>query len=346
MAEQFHPNWRALATVPFQRKVFVRASNEDIEKKAEAEAKARKQLVGSEVRAFYESVTSEPPSKKAKTISTKDIKIVVAKKQEDAAATSFHVRESDLFRAAQNDDIDYVTKALRTKPDLIDIKDSYGWSLLMTGSKAGSVEVLKFLLLNKADTSVVDKAGNSCLSLAKNDLVKDLFNCPKKEPKDHAKKVKRSSQGVKTSFKCDLCEIQNMTEESYNAHMTSILHQFKETGPNTEQKVHYVIPEANKGFQIMLNTGWESNKGLGPPGRSGKLYPVKTVLKRDRHGLGLHETKPSNKKVTHFQPFDTESVKNPNAARTERSSTVSKKLQEKLKTKETLKEVDFRREFL
>ena len=34
-------------------------------------------------------------------------------------------------------------------------------------------------------------------------------------------------------------------------------------------------------------SGWQRNKGLGPPGKTGKLFPVKSALKRDRHGLGL-----------------------------------------------------------
>ena len=60
---------------------------------------------------------------------------------------------------------------------------------------------------------------------------------------------------------------------------------------------------------MMLNSGWQSNKGLGPQGKeSGKLYPVRTELKRDRHGLDF---KKNDKKVTHFQAFDVNSVKKP-----------------------------------
>ncbi|CAG5101374.1 Similar to Gpank1: G patch domain and ankyrin repeat-containing protein 1 (Mus musculus) [Cotesia congregata] len=51
----------------------------------------------------------------------------------------------------------------------------------------------------------------------------------------------------------------------------------------------------------MLNNGWNDRNGLGPYG-SGLKYPVKTILKRDRRGLG---EKPYQKpKITHFKSND------------------------------------------
>ena len=47
-----------------------------------------------------------------------------------------------------------------------------------------------------------------------------------------------------------------------------------------------MIHEANRGYQMMLSGGLDKKSGLGPS-RSGKLYPVKMILKQDRHGLGL-----------------------------------------------------------
>ena len=99
---------------------------------------------------------------------------------------------------------------------------------------------------------------------------------------------------------------------------------------------------------MMLHSGWQSNKGLGPQGKeSGKLYPVRTELKRDRHGLDF---KKNDKKVTHFQAFDVNSVKKPKNddedERTERQNTLSKRLQNKQKQKSKNREIDFRREFL
>ena len=52
---------------------------------------------------------------------------------------------------------------------------------------------------------------------------------------------------------------------------------------------------------MVRNDNWDPDSGLGKDSE-GKLYPVKTVLKRDRKGLG--EGKALNPKVTNFAPFD------------------------------------------
>ena len=56
---------------------------------------------------------------------------------------------------------------------------------------------------------------------------------------------------------------------------------------------------------MMVDQGWDRDRGLGHEGREGKKFPVKTVLKRDRLGLGHGET--GKAKVTHFGPGDTRS---------------------------------------
>lgn len=52
---------------------------------------------------------------------------------------------------------------------------------------------------------------------------------------------------------------------------------------------------------LRLN-GWNGISGLGPSGK-GKKYPIKTMLKNNRFGLGLHHSKKSMR-VTHFAPGD------------------------------------------
>ena len=60
--ESLHPNWVALATVPFQRKVFIKASEaiEAHEKAKKDEIVRKRQLEGSEAKEFYQSVLNEP----------------------------------------------------------------------------------------------------------------------------------------------------------------------------------------------------------------------------------------------------------------------------------------------
>ena len=100
---------------------------------------------------------------------------------------------------------------------------------------------------------------------------------------------------------------------------------------------------------MVRNDNWDPDSGLGKDSE-GKLYPVKTVLKRDRKGLG--EGDAPKPKVTHFAPFDSASVKESTnkksapAIRHERTSTRNKVRRQKKESKQTRNEIDFRREFL
>ena len=63
--ENPHPNWRALASVSFHRKVFVKANEETSEKAKKNQQVQKRQLQGTEAKAFYQSVLdSEPEVKK------------------------------------------------------------------------------------------------------------------------------------------------------------------------------------------------------------------------------------------------------------------------------------------
>jgi hypothetical protein len=95
---------------------------------------------------------------------------------------------------------------------------------------------------------------------------------------------------------------------------------------------------------MMLNSGWDRKRGLGPTG-SGKLFPVKTVLKRDRTGLGHEHDKPPVSCVTHFEANDASSVADVASKRHERQSTFEKRKKSKNLSKAKIKEVNFRREF-
>ena len=55
--------------------------------------------------------------------------------------------------------------------------------------------------------------------------------------------------------KCDMCKTEYLTDSEYKKHLTSMVHQFKLGRQNPEVKVHYVIPEANQGYQMMLKSG-------------------------------------------------------------------------------------------
>ena len=138
---------------------------------------------------------------------------------------------------------------------------------------------------------------------------------------------------------CEICEVQyNATSdgnEKSNDHHSSISHQFCHLSKedSTSHSSFYITP-SNKGFKLLRNHGWDGNSGLGPSS-SGRRYPIKTVLKRDRSGLGSGK---EVARVTHFNAGDNSAVK---PAKRAKFKHLHKKREEKFKNLE----IDFRRSF-
>lgn len=202
--------------------------------------------------------------------------------------------DKDLFLSAQINDVDTLTRILDNSPDKINILDGYGWSLLMIACQANSEQVVKELLKRDIDTLTRDKAGNSARSLViknKNLALVDLFLSYKsktlpetKNTKNH-KKVKRRKE-----YTCDIC---NKTYPDKIDHLSSTVHNIN-ASRGKKIPTNYVIPESNRGYQIMLKGGWDKQTGLGPDG-TGNKYPLRTTQKKDRKGLGHKKIKKSVK---------------------------------------------------
>ena len=133
----------------------------------------------------------------------------------------------------------------------------------------------------------------------------------------------RRSRDKSKSYFCDVCQ-QRVTDSLREKHNTSTVHQFS-CGHTVRPLSSYGIPRNNRGYQMMLRSGWDPERGLGCE-REGRKYPVKTVLKRDRLGFGKPDEGPaeSKAKVTHFAAFDERAVKR-RAERFERGTTLRKK---------------------
>lgn len=137
---------------------------------------------------------------------------------------------------------------------------------------------------------------------------------------------------------CDTCKVA-VKERQRVTHTASIIHQFKTTTRQTH--THYGIPPSNRGYQLLVGQGWDAEGGLGSE-QQGHKFPVKTVLKRDRKGLGAGREMP---KVTHFGPGDDEAVKRScrGTGRIERIGTVSRREARQKKAKEKEEEIRLRR---
>ncbi|XP_034834602.1 G patch domain and ankyrin repeat-containing protein 1 homolog [Maniola hyperantus] len=207
---------------------------------------------------------------------------------------SLYVSNLKLFTSVQENDIDTLRQILDAYPDKVNTVDEYGWSLLMIACQAKSYEAVKELLKRGIDTTVQDKAGNSAKSLIiKNKssyladiLLSHISSCSQlKKINVYVKEIKHKMRH-KELYVCNICD--GKTFDNKDEHLSSTIHNIK-ASIGRKLPTNYVIPQSNKGYQIMLKAGWDKETGLGPDG-SGNRYPIKTVQKNDKKGLG-HEQK-------------------------------------------------------
>ncbi|XP_026756243.2 G patch domain and ankyrin repeat-containing protein 1 homolog [Galleria mellonella] len=203
------------------------------------------------------------------------------------------ISDKDLLISVQNNDVNAVTRALDRYPDKINIIDEYGWSLLMIACQANSVDTVKLLLKRGIDTNVRDKAGNSARSLViqnKNYVLANILlsnkECNKITSNNSYNKV---NVKLKEEYICEICSNRFPDKEE---HLSSTIHNIN-ASKGKKIPANYVIPETNRGYQLMLKGGWDKESGLGPDG-SGKKYPIKTIQKKDRKGLGCKKKKEDN----------------------------------------------------
>ncbi|KXJ22839.1 G patch domain and ankyrin repeat-containing protein 1 [Exaiptasia diaphana] len=251
------------------------------------------------------------------------------KSSENDAVSSRFVNK--YLQHAQNGDLNEVKILLSDDKVDIDVCDQFGWTALMCSAYNGHKDIVKYLLSQGASWKNTKNArGQTVLDLSKlakqQDIVElltnwDLVNC-------RSSRRKYSDKATRSPFWCCICQ-QDFTEDK-KKHQSSTVHLF-----NCQHKpkdTYFSIPINNPGYKMMVKSGWDDEKGLGPEGE-GRKYPIKTVLKRDRYGLG--SSKSSKPRVTHFGPNDEEAVKiKKNHERKESKRTLSKKQKRMKESKE------------
>ncbi|CAG4956235.1 unnamed protein product [Parnassius apollo] len=202
--------------------------------------------------------------------------------------------QKELFLSVQNNDISKLTQILDAFPNKLNSLDVYGWSLLMIACQANAVEIVKELLKRGIDISIRDKAGNSARSLViknKNFVIADLLLSYRTIEKDEIGEKEPQKLELEEEYVCNIC---NNKFSNKKQHLSSTLHNLN-ASKGKKIPSNYVIPESNKGYQIMLKGGWNKEAGLGPDG-SGKKYPLKATQKTDKTGLG-HKKRVKEKNV-------------------------------------------------
>lgn len=273
-----------LSTTMFNKNYsnFVRPTSCEINSSQTTSTIRRVPLSGEEAKELYLNEIKQISVRQVVTKRDKSIKELNHQRRRK----TLEISDRDLFLSVQNDDVDTLKLALDACPDNVNKLDDYGWSLLMIACQASSIESAKELLSRGADISVRDKAGNSARSLViKNKdfkLADILLSDTSSNHERKCKNTKSPEKSVKLNdYFCELCNTHSRSKEH---HLSSTIHNIN-LSKGKKIPTNYVIPESNRGYQIMLKVGWDKEAGLGPDG-SGKMYPIKTVQKQDRKGLG------------------------------------------------------------
>ncbi|XP_030025294.1 G patch domain and ankyrin repeat-containing protein 1 homolog [Manduca sexta] len=245
-----------------------------------------KQLSGEEAKKLYLEEIKEPkdPPLVHNNASTKT--------SHNKTKKHITLSDKDLYLTVQNNDVDTLRQVLDNCPDKINTIDEFGWSLLMIACQANSIDTARELLLRGADISVRDKAGNSARSLViknKNYQLADILLSHRTKSPDTIRNDEPKVK-LKENYHCETC---NKVFADKEEHLSSTIHNIN-ASRGKKPTANFVIPSSNKGYQLMLKDGWDRLSGLGPDG-SGKKYPIKTVQKIDRKGLGHEKRKIEDK---------------------------------------------------
>ncbi|KAF9272850.1 G patch domain and ankyrin repeat-containing protein 1 [Mortierella alpina] len=104
---------------------------------------------------------------------------------------------------------------------------------------------------------------------------------------------------------CEPCQME-VREDDYERHCRGTAHLISQESPIKPLDT-LTLGHENKGFRMLVNSGWEYDKGLGVEGQ-GARHPVATRLKHDRLALG--STGAGKKVVTHtFEEIETSRTK-------------------------------------
>ncbi|CAO1314018.1 unnamed protein product [Diamesa serratosioi] len=298
--EHFHPNWKALCTINLEYKRFVTSS--EIESNRRNEEIVLKPGNNEDSSKVYSEILEMPSTSVEKTKLPKTrkriVKIIPRKVEFDREV---------LFRLALDDDSDGIIDLIRNSNNVdINALDLYGWSALMMACCQNSVNSFGKLLELGADLKIADKKGNTAISIALknrcNEIMDVIENFQKRA--NEVIEISEDEEEDNSQHFCSDCGIQISSRELRSGHESSTIHlfscKFKESNMRS-----FGIPQKNRGFQMLKRFGWSGNTGLGAK-QDGKLYPIKTVLRKQRTGLGIEQT-PA--KISHFGPNDPRSIK-------------------------------------
>lgn len=339
-----------------RRVMFVRGADQEqqsIEAHKFRSAQAAELLSGECARRFYEDVVSQPSTSSAympvtAVCASPESRSDIRRPSQTGARVA---KVSEYFTAAQRNDISELKRCLLAGVD-VDATDVFGWTALMCAACDGAEHSVRYLLKKGANKHLTNAQGKTAVELAaRRGHVNVVELLCKPEKLDRAEKAadvaSAGHEDPRLGVEKELCGVCNMPFSSADlkTHEASIVHQFNLRLGRSPSSTHYGIPENNTGFQMLLGMGWNRERGFGPR-EQGRKFPVKTVLKRDRGGLGVESSAP---RVTHFGPHDRTAVENlfRRESREDESASLKRKRKDQEAKSRRMKkmEIEFRRSF-
>lgn len=268
-----------------------------------------------------------------------------------------------LLKAVEQKDLKFLQKHMTSEN--VNVSDDFGWTPLMSAAYCGHLEIVQFLLNLGANKKTRDRSGLTAaqLALKKNYLsivallkkksesmnnnqtpagiprMNNSNTLPmrsisiessKNQDRDICNIDKEKAQMQQnTAFYCEICKTV-FQETTPQKHESSTLHVFN-TKPKLKHAM-YGISRQNKGYKMLLNTGWDEEAGLGPSGK-GTKYPIKTCLKMDRKGLG--QPVENEYRISHFKPGDATAI---SSTKVPKQKPLKKRDRERLLHREARKE--------
>lgn len=304
-------------TIPFDEDKaisFVRGKNQELQNDTRQETPSPPSspppsgLNGEEVKEFYDhliqSTSSNTHNTRHQPIAEEAPPTITPIDKPPQSCNSKRFSKFDMFKFVQEGNFESLREGLSHHD--INMKDGFDWSLLMCASCAGHVTIVHYLLNNGALwRGVVDRCSLDAPMIAEKAGNFELAQFIRSfQPEERDEDEERTANKGTKRYYCEVCKME--VTDCDKEHKVSTLHQF-----SCQHKLNlhpYTLPEGNKGFQMMICNGWDPQTGLGTTGQ-GHRYPVKTVLKQDRLGIGV-SSKSKIPRVTHFGSGDVNAVKN------------------------------------
>ncbi|XP_070496378.1 G patch domain and ankyrin repeat-containing protein 1 homolog [Chironomus tepperi] len=300
-----HANWRALASVHFKPKIFIKSSGTENQQIVKSE-EVKYPIENVQSSEFYQEVLNMPSTSNTNPIKIEKTRTAHSIKKEKIQKVPFCKQK--LFRLALNNDPEGIDNLIKTSSNVdINAVDNFGWTALMISACEGSIDSFRSLLINhNASLDFKDRTGNTALSLATKNNHSDIlniieeYNSKNSYSESSDEEVEEQNEGT---LYCPDCKIK-IKKSSSKSHQSSTVHLFS-CKYNTDVTIKsFGIAHSNKGFKLMKTIGWDGNSALGAR-KNGKMYPVKTVMRKGRTGLGVKQDDP---KITHFKANDVSAV--------------------------------------